>query len=138
MNKWEGLNGEYKRHRNKSFYDYRGFTGPDVDIETSLRVYGLIWKEVKRDEYLFIYGLPTKMTDDCEYTRFTYAYMHKSTIRAILESSWFDRQAFLDYIGLNEEALSDAGPAIVHDMVAYYGSLEIFGDCYDEGFTIGK
>jgi hypothetical protein len=116
----------------KSMYHFRGFTGPDVSIDTCLREYGLAWKQTKKDEYLFIHGVAC---DDGEFTNFTYTHLSKTDFLGMCHDSWFDLNGFLTFIGqpiVEPENWID----YVQSAVQYHGYENIFGSCYSAGFQI--
>lgn len=127
------------KHRNKSFNDYRGFSGPDMDIETSLREYGIIWKKVKKTEYLFIYGIDVKENENrgWEYNRFSYAFMSEKNWKELCNESWFELSEVCEYCDSTQEDFIAGFPYNVHSAVSYHGTENIFGSNYDEGYTIG-
>jgi hypothetical protein len=122
-------------HRNKSFYDYRGFTGPDRDIEISLRDYGLLWKKVKKDEYLFVYGIA--MNEKNDYVKFTYSFLTVKDWRDMINETWFNARAVCAYAGYTVQEFIADFPFTVQSAISFHGTENIFGTNYDEGYTIG-
>lgn len=121
--------------RRKCVNDFRAWTGVDVSMDISLHDYGLAWKlkDKKREEYVFVYG----MSDGERYTRFHYAYMTKKDFE---EAFWFDgtenKAKIEQFTGQTVEELVGNFPRSVDEILSYYGSLEVFGDAYCEGFEI--
>ena len=127
------------KHRNKSFNDYRGFQGPDVDIETSLREYGLIWKKVKKTEYLIVYGIHIKEDEyrNSVYDRFTYTFMSEKDWKELLAESWFNLDKVVAFCGMSKEVFIDSFPFMLDSAIAYHGTENILGTNYSEGYSIG-
>ncbi len=122
--------------REKTFYDYRGFDGVDIDLFTSLYDYGLIWKrqwdkETKKWGYKFIYGVSTEVINhDVLYYEFDYGFVSEDVDR---KSEWnfADFKAVANWAGMTEsELLEEPLPLFVYDMIGYYGYEEIFGSSY--------
>ena len=123
--------------RRRCVNDYRGFEGPDCDIATDLFEYGLAWKEVRKDEYKFIYGVNVKEENhDIVYNRFDYAYMTKRDYLSLINESWIKIDRVLNYSGLDREFAENGFPHFVHNLILYHGAENIFGSSYSEGFEI--
>ena len=128
--------------RTKSYYDYRGYSGPDIDIETSLAEYGIIWKEVKKDEYRFVYGIGFNKEDyggETYYTLFDYGYFNRRLWMELCAEGWFSIEAFAEYCGMspNDIVNSDYWYSLIPSAISYHGAENIFSPCYTEGFRIG-
>lgn len=131
-----------KRTRQKSFYDYRGYQGPDIDIETSLVEYGLIWKctSKRKGEYRIIYGIANEGIN-CEYTRFAYAFINWKDWQELCNEDWFKIDSVCDYASMTKEEFIGTKESFIFSLdtaISYWGRLEILGDCYSKGFKIGK
>ena len=125
-------------NRNKTFYDYRGYSGPDGDIETSLRVYGLAWKLISRrkKEYAFTYGIA--VNKDGEFIRFDHCTMMEKDFLDLCADSWVELDKVAELYGMQAEDIRNSFPYGVENLTCYYGFEEIFGSSYWEGFAIGK
>jgi hypothetical protein len=106
-----------------------GFQGVDCSLDTSLFEYSLVWK-VLETETIFVYKLNGDNFDRCSIS---------NDVDASKEWDW---ASFLDvarFCGTSvEELLEQPLPAIVSDLVNYYGYEEIFGTSYWEGFKISE
>jgi len=133
-----------------SIYLYRGYSGTDVDIATSLFEYGIIWhdtkslKKVKKEdkrpeEFHFIYGIDIKEDEfgNLEYCQFSYSYLSKSDFIDLCNESWFELDKVLDYTGETKEDFINAFPYSVYSAVSYHGVENIFGSSY-YSFGINK
>ncbi len=112
-------------------YDHKKLEGNDMDIETSLKEYGLAWIETET-EYLFYYGIEVA-EDEChgmEYTTFDFISMDKDTdIKA--EFDWVAWDEFLEYLGCTQEQFNQfLLPQKITDMMSYYGFESVFGSSY--------
>lgn len=102
-----------------------GFVGCDVSLEVSLFEYGLAWKDLG-EEILFIYKVSNNRFD-----RQTIA----NSIDITQEFDWVDWDAFLlDSSNWIELSIGQK----ISNLVSYYGTEEIFGSSYWEGFEIKK
>ncbi len=106
-----------------------GFQGIDYSLDTSLFEYSLVWK-VLETETIFVYKLNGDNFDRCSIS---------NDVDASKEWDW---ASFLDvarFCGTSvEELLEQPLPAIVSDLVNYYGYENIFGTSYWEGFKISE
>jgi len=111
-----------------------GFTGPDASLSISLFEYGAAWRW-EGDELIFIYGIPRGYNG--EYKRFDRCTFARG-LNVFREWSWaFDSHSFLEAYGITKEEW--AGFPLeqqIYDLFSYFGSLEIMGECYWEGFKI--
>ena len=113
------------RHRKKNIYDYRGYEGQDVSLEISLFEYGLIWKEVKKGVYRFIYGVDLNH-DGYSYITFDWADLGTDPC---IEFSWVDWDDVYKYTGTTPESYKNLPfPQIVADLIGYYGCDNVFGE----------
>lgn len=112
--------------------------GVDVDIEISLKEYGFAW--ISGDtETLFYYGIKRGMDSEGdmeeEYTRFDFCTLDNN-IDVYSEYDWADFNALLSFTGQTKQEFDDM-PLVqkIHDLIQYYGHLNIFGETYWEGLT---
>ena len=104
--------------------------GIDVNLETSLKEYGLAWKENENGEFTFIYGIGYNGE---EYDRFSTCDLSESDIDWISEE---DMRGVLSFVGMSESEWKEAyWPMKVSDLVSYFGTENIFGSNYWEGLT---
>jgi len=133
-----------------SVYRYRGYSGIDVNIETSLFEYGIIWhdtkslKKVKKEdkrpeEFHFIYGIDVKEDEfgNLEYCQFSHSYLNKSDFIDLCNEDWFELPKVLEYVGYTKDAFLNSFPYSVSDAVSYHGADNIFGSSY-YSFSINK
>lgn len=108
------------------FSSLKNYTGNDVNLETSLYEYGLIWKKVRgaKDEYHFIYGMGKG--DNGDYNLFGHGYMSFKDFREMTGESWFDLPAVLSFIGRKSLEF----PNDLDGVIAYYGTENVFGTDY--------
>lgn len=119
-----------------------GFVGSDACLATSLFEYGLAWKVYKRaskskgakaGDILFYYGIAVKGND---YSAFDYAWLAVNT-SVQMEYEWALDDSFYKSNGIDrDEWLTLSLPVQIRDLLGYYGSEEIFGSSYYEGFVI--
>jgi len=107
-------------------YDITKIEGPDVDIETSLKAYGIAWIEGP-DDILFYYGIKH---DDTEYVRFDFCAIDKN-IDIEKEYDWAEFDRGSDFIG--SDIFEGSLIQQIQDLVAYYGYENIFGESYWTG-----
>lgn len=105
------------------------FQGQDVSLDISLGEYGLAWKGNGKD-CLFIYSIGNGRFD-----RITFLDYKKIQIEK--EYDWADLQAVADSVGLTlKDWTDDSFVNKIVDLISYYGTGEIFGTSYWEGFEI--
>ena len=119
-------------------FEESGYDGTDVDLETALFEYGLIWLE--RDmEFHFVYGI--EVDDAGDYTRFTWGDISKD-VDIKKEYNWIDAADWVSVVsstGLDEvEFFAQSIPSIIYDLIAYFGIENIFGTDYSGGFEVEK
>ena len=107
----------------------QGFEGSDASLEESLTTYGLAWREIG-NETLFIYRHPSIAK---RYDR--YALVNDLDCKR--EFGWVDWQEIYAFTGMD----SDTWHAMdltqkISDLIAYYGTENVFGSSYWEGFAI--
>lgn len=115
----------------KKLKDYSNYTGIDASLEVSLYEYGLIWikgAEGHEEDFHFIYGV--NGNEKGEYNRFDWADV---PIDVNPESEWdfVKWEKVSKFVGMSkDEFLKQSIPYIVFDLIAYYGSENIFGSSY--------
>ena len=112
-------------------YNHENIEGCDVDIETSLKEYGIAWIETDKD-ILFYYGIGF---DDDGYDKFDFCSFDKDT-NIKDEFDFADFKAVSDFIGSDIFTL----PLIrqIEALNSYYGYENIFGSTYWEGLTYNE
>lgn len=105
--------------------------GTDSSKAESLFVYGCLTRYVpKNKSFEIIYRHPyiRGNWDSCWKT--------EEDIDAFLQESWFKKESFLSYVGMEEnEWLQSLFIQKVHDLISWESSLNFFGEPYDEGIT---
>ena len=105
------------------------FEGVDVDLNTALYEYGIIWKEMSSDNYLFYYGT---ITDNAGiYYKFDYSYMTKEEWIELLNESWVDIKRMESYADTTKKEMIESFPFNVDVMLNYYGCENTFGSSCD-------
>jgi hypothetical protein len=127
--------------RRKSLNDFRGFSGVDVSIETSLLEYGIAWKlkSKRKQEYIFCYGIGIAENENREtlYNRFSFSWMTKKEFVGLVNESWFNIDSVLKTCGIaSKQEFIDNFPYSVSDAISYHGTENIFGSDYFGGFHI--
>lgn len=114
-------------------YNHENLTGIDVNIEISLKEYGIAWIETETD-ILFYYGINTGVNDcgDMDYIAFDFCSIDKN-IDIKSEYDWADFDAVNDFVGggfFDQDITMQ-----IFDLLQYYGYENIFGSTYYEGLT---
>jgi hypothetical protein len=115
----------------KTIKNYNGYSGTDANLETSLFEYGLIWikgAEGHEKDFHFIYGVG--VDQDGSYNKFDWADV---SINTDPEKEWdfVDWEKLGEFVGMSkDEFLKQSIPFIVYDLIAYYGTENIFGSSY--------
>ena len=107
------------------------FEGTDVDLETSMEEYGLlVSKETdKNGQHACLYKHAYNGTFDV-------GYLSEKEVNNFLNESWFDKEAFLSYVGMTESEWIDMMFVNkVSDLLSYYGYENIFGSSYGDVFS---
>lgn len=111
-----------------------GATGIDVSIEESLFEYGLCWIDCDND-YLFIYPIRYE-SNDIVPTMFDRASIKKD-LNVYEEYDWVKWDKVLSFVGMSKKEWDAMPlPCKISDLISYYGTEEIMGSCYWEGFEI--
>ena len=104
--------------------------GPDVNIEISLKEYGIAWK-IGETETRFYYG--TKHSGE-EYVGFDWA-SFENTLDVNKEFDWADFPAIWSFTGMAQKDWEKIPlTQKIQDLLAYYGTENIFGG-YTEPMT---
>lgn len=114
-------------------YNHNELTGVDIDIEISLKEYGIAWIETETD-ILFYYGINTGLNDcnDMDYITFDFCSIDKN-IDIKSEYDWADFDSVNDFVGggFFDQDLTMQ----IFDLLQYYGYENVFGSTYYEGLT---
>lgn len=116
---------------NRQEYNHKELTGVDVDVEISLKEYGIAWIETE-DECLFYYGI---QYDGQSWYMFDFCSFPK-TFDIKKEFDWMDEEDWKrinSFIGMDIE--DEHFPGQIFALVSYYGTENIFGSSYYEGLT---
>lgn len=111
----------------------QGFKGQDACLAVSLFEQGLVWRHLDNGEILFVYDSPD-LPD-----RF-----HRCGIRAdvnpLAEWSWVKWGDVAEQAGAPVLTYPAGLPieTVVADLVRHYGTEEVFGSQYWEGFTVAE
>ena len=112
------------------FYEKEGYQGVDVNLETSLFEYGLIWtKNIvgHENDYHFIYGVANNGE---EFTRFDWADVAIDTDPE-KEWDWADFNAVAKFCGYSKaDFLAQELPEVVYALISYYGIENVMGGSY--------
>lgn len=118
--------------RTKNIYQFRGWEGTDVNVATSLFEYGLLYNpRAKKDQCNIIYGVTVDKNGD--YTSFAYSSVNWEEL---VSCNWIEWDKVYSFSGTTEENYKEFSVHALSDLVAYYGSAEIFGENYYEGFKV--
>lgn len=105
--------------------------GVDSSKEESLFVYGCLARYTpKNKSYEVIYRHPYIQGnwDSC--------WMAEAELDAFLQESWFKKERFLSYVGMDEnEWLESTFIQKVHDLISWECATNYFGEPYDKGIT---
>jgi hypothetical protein len=114
-------------------YNHNDIQGIDVDIEISLKEYGIAWIETET-EILFYYGINVTENkyNEVEYCNFDFCAFDKK-IDIKQEFDWADFDAVNSYIS---GSFFDSPLYMqIFDLLQYYGYENIFGSTYWGGLT---
>ena len=116
----------------------QGFDGSDADLDISLFEYGLAWRDLGNGEWLFVYGIACAEVDgDIVYTRFDRVSQTESDFES--DYTFADFDAVAKCHGIDAKVwLSMPYPLRIENLVAYYGSDDILGTPYWQGFAIAS
>lgn len=111
----------------KTIKDYKDYTGLDVDLETSLFEYGLIWKK-EDDRYRFVYGVGAD--SECNYNLFDWGTMSKADYLELIAEDWIDIKGVCGFLDTDLDGLKADFPYAIDGLIGYYGHENIFGSSY--------
>ncbi len=110
-------------------------TGVDVDIETSLKEYGIAWEEREEEnEIRFYYSVKVEDVDgQADHTRFDWSDVSKD-VDVKKEYDWAEFEKVASLIGVADFFKEDLLTQI-QSLLSYYGYQNLFGESYSEGLT---
>lgn len=108
-------------------------SGVDVNLETSLKEYGIAWHETET-EITFVYGIKYEgdefiQFDECAFDKDLNIKEHFDWIDA---SEW---QSFKSFAGIDEEIETLPLDYVIPSLVSYFGTENVFGSICFEGDT---
>lgn len=110
-----------------------GFQGVDKSLAISLDEYGLAWAE--NPEYPLDWHFCFKQSNG----NFVLGFYFRKDLDIKKEFNWVNWKAFISFLGdgtsFKQWNKSDV-PHKIFDLISYYGTLEIMGDSYQEGWQI--
>jgi hypothetical protein len=118
-----------RKHFDTKEYEKQGYEGTDINLDTALNEYGLIWKKFnratkkgfKKGEYIFRYIN--------NYNELDWAGNIHETTDPRKEFSWVEWQEVFDFTGMSpDEFFKQDIPYIVVELVNYYGTENVFGN----------
>lgn len=107
------------------------FVGTDVNLETSLMEYGLLVStDVDKD------GQHACLYRHDYHGMFDVGYLSDKQVNDFLNESWFAKESFLSYVGVNEcDWVNMRFVNKLSDLLNYYGYENIFGSSYVDVFS---
>lgn len=115
-----------------SLLEAQGFTGADASLAESLFEYGWCWRALDNGEILFVY----RVHGDGENAKFNRCTL-KADLDARSEWNWVKWADLMSFLGMTEsEWFALPLEHKLGDLIAHYGTEEILGACYWEGFGI--
>ena len=122
----------------KTDYWYGKWFGTDASLEESLFEYGFIMRYSKKyNEYQVLYHIPF----DGDEERFYYTWFDFDGVLKGLKTDdeWYHAKQLGDMCGLSAEeyieSVEDRPETLLNDIISYYGTEDIFGTEYGEGWT---
>jgi hypothetical protein len=113
----------------KTIKSYKSYSGIDASNEISLFEYGLLCKKENHNNINIIAGVSG---DNGIYDEFIQTNLSLSDIEMIFNESWFEKESFLSFIGMDENDFINSWYVNqIHDMIAYYGTENILGSYYE-------
>jgi len=113
-----------------SLLEAQGFTGPDASLAISLFEYGMAWRTLPDGDLLVIH--------ECRPGRFD-RLTFKPDVNPEKEWDWVKWGDVAECAGMNcSEFLALPLTDVLFSLRGYYGSEEIFGTTYWEGFKISE
>jgi hypothetical protein len=120
--------------RTKNIYQFRGWNGIDASNATSLFEYGFLYNpNAKKDTCNIVYGI--SVDKEGNYNRFVYSSINWAEI---LTETWINWEEVAEFCGQSVESLKEWGLGNLQSLISYYGTEEIFGSNYYEGFKINE
>lgn len=123
-------------------YEKKGFEGVDVNLETALFEYNLIWaknENCSEDEFYFVYGVGGDAKNDYGmfvYTEFDSAYLTKKDFSEGFYFEGDNLKSIEKFTDSTKEELINNFPHSVYDVIGYHGTENVLGsNCYG-GFKI--
>ncbi len=111
--------------------DHTKLDGVDVNIEISLKEYGIAWIEDKKTT-LFYYGI---RNTSGEYDRFDFCEFDND-LDVVKEFDWVDFDEVCKYIDVEFDLWEECSLSTkIVDLNSYYGYENVFGSTYHEGIT---
>lgn len=113
-----------------------GFAGVDKSLAISLDEYGLAWAQ--NPDYPLDWHFCFKQSNG----NFVWGFYFRKDLDFKKEFNWInDWLPFLGYLGIKSLTPFDdwnerSVPEKIFDLINYYGTLEIMGDSYQEGWQI--
>ena len=106
--------------------------GIDVDIEISLKEYGIAWEDIGED-YKFYFGCNAIENEwgEAEYNTFDFGFIPKD-VDLKKEFEWVDFDAIESF---NDTFFDDPLPLQIYTLLQYYGSENVFGSSYGSTLT---
>jgi hypothetical protein len=113
--------------------EHQGFEGIDVDLETSLFEYDIIWRELE-DDYLFVYAIAGYGRDaDRRFDRSTLS--GDTDVKE--DFDWVNWDALYVSLGTDEVTWHKLPlPDKISDLFRAHGYENIFGSSHWEGFAV--
>ena len=116
----------------KNITDKIAITGVDANLETSLKEYGLAWHKTE-SEIVFIYGISHNGNDFTSFGKCSF----DLSVNLVDEFNWInesDWQSFASFIGIDANEIKELPiEELIHSLVSYYGTENIFGSSYWQG-----
>tara|TARA_S200002703_G_scaffold131903_1_gene119569 strand:- start:3303 stop:3692 length:390 start_codon:yes stop_codon:yes gene_type:complete len=112
--------------------DKIAITGVDANLETSLKEYGIAWHKTE-SEIVFIYGIEHNGNDFTSFDKCSF----DLSANLVDEFNWIDEsdwQSFASFIGADASEIKELPiEELIHSLVSYYGTDNIFGSSYWQG-----
>ena len=99
------------------------YSGIDASNIISLFEYGLLIKEDSESIHCYY--------QESNEGEFGAGHLDKKDVDNIINESWFNKESFLSYLGMDENEWLNCGYAMkIHDLISFYGIDNIFGCPY--------
>lgn len=110
----------------------QGFTGPDASLRESLFCYELAYRTLPSGELLVIYRIRGE-EEESRFDRTTF----DADLAPSKEWDWADWDAMRRCFGKGDNYPDKAPlPLVIQELTSYYGTENVFGTSYWEGFSI--